>query len=51
MPRIMIQMFEGRSQDQKRAICRRITEVMRQEAGAKPEAVTIVIQRNQQSKR
>lgn len=43
MPRITIQMFEGRTQDQKRAICKRITQVMCEEAGVKPDAVTIVI--------
>ena len=43
MPRITIQLFEGRTLEQKRKICKRITDVMCEEAGAHPDAVTIVI--------
>ena len=43
MPRITVQMFEGRTLEQKRALCAGITRVVTETTGARPEAVTIVI--------
>jgi len=41
MPAIQITLLQGRSIDQKRRIARRVTDVMVEEAGTKPEAVVI----------
>ncbi len=41
MPHVQITLLEGRSDDQKRRIARRVTEVLAEEAGAKPEAVSV----------
>lgn len=42
MPDVHITMLEGRSLDQKRKLAERITKVMVEEAGAKPESTHIV---------
>lgn len=44
MPNVTIQMFEGRSIDVKRNMCKRIAEVIAEETGLKPESVNIVIE-------
>ena len=41
MPQVQITMLQGRSTDQKRKAAQRITEVMRDELGVKPEVLTI----------
>jgi 4-oxalocrotonate tautomerase len=43
MPTIEVMMLEGRTQEQKKNVVRRITEVMVEEADAKIENVTIHI--------
>lgn len=42
MPRITIQLFEGRSIEQKRAAAAKITEAICETCAAKPQDVTIV---------
>jgi len=42
MPDVHITMLEGRSVEQKRKLVERITQVMVEEAGAKPESTHIV---------
>ena len=44
MPRITIQAIEGRSLDQKRELVHRITEVVVEVFGARPEGVDILFQ-------
>lgn len=41
MPHVQITLLEGRSDDQKRRVARRVTEVLVEETGAKPEAVSV----------
>ena len=41
MPHIQITWIEGRTTEQKRTLVTRLTELMVQEASAKPESVTI----------
>ena len=41
MPMIQITLLQGRTPEQKRKIAERITAVMAEEAGTKPEGVTI----------
>ena len=43
MPMIQVTMLEGRSVEQKRKLAQRLTDAMVEEAGAKREAVTVVI--------
>ncbi|MDR0899236.1 MAG: 2-hydroxymuconate tautomerase family protein [Lactobacillaceae bacterium] len=43
MPEIQIDMLEGRTPEQIKAVVKNITDVMVKDAGAKPEAVHIVI--------
>ena len=43
MPTINVQLFEGRTQEQKRAFAKAITEVTVQTLGASPESVDIII--------
>ena len=43
MPFIQVSMLEGRTEEQKRALLRRLTEVTVETLGAKPESVRIVI--------
>jgi 4-oxalocrotonate tautomerase len=44
MPIIRVEMFSGRSRDQKRLLVRELTDTFVRVAGGKPESVTIVIQ-------
>jgi 4-oxalocrotonate tautomerase len=41
MPMVQITMLEGRTTDQKRKIAKRITDVLVEEAGARPEGIVI----------
>jgi 4-oxalocrotonate tautomerase len=43
MPIIRIEMFRGRSREQKRLLIRELTEAFVRVAGGKPESVTIVV--------
>ncbi|WP_300040159.1 tautomerase family protein [Methanospirillum sp.] len=43
MPAIQITMAEGRTPEQKRAVAKRVTEVLVQELGVSPDAVTVYI--------
>jgi 4-oxalocrotonate tautomerase len=43
MPVITVHMYPGRTPAQKEAVVRGITEVMVRDAGAKPEAVEVLI--------
>jgi 4-oxalocrotonate tautomerase len=43
MPIIRVEMFKGRSREQKRALVRALTDSFIGVAGGKPEGVTIVI--------
>ncbi|MFI3141614.1 MAG: tautomerase family protein [Clostridia bacterium] len=43
MPYVSIQMFEGRDVDTKRSFCQKIAQVVSEEIGVKPEAVTVRI--------
>ena len=44
MPVVNVQMFPGRTLDQKRALVRAITDAMVQHAAAKPDALHVIIQ-------
>ena len=44
MPEITIELNEGRSIEQKRALCKAITDAMVQHAGAKPTNLHVIIQ-------
>jgi 4-oxalocrotonate tautomerase len=44
MPTINVQMFEGRTVEQKRAFVQAVTEATCKSLGCKPEAVDIIIQ-------
>lgn len=41
MPHIQITLVEGRSEDEKRRVAAGVTRVMVEEAGAKPEYITV----------
>jgi 4-oxalocrotonate tautomerase len=41
MPQVQVVMLEGRTEEQKRRLARRITEVLEEEAGARREAVSV----------
>lgn len=43
MPIVTVQMWEGRSDQQKRELVKALTDAMVEKAGTKPEAVQIVI--------
>ena len=43
MPVINIDMWEGRTEDQKRKIVKAVTEAMHESAGVNPEGLTIII--------
>ncbi len=43
MPVVVVEMWEGRSLEQKRALVRAITEAMIQHAGAKPDHLHVII--------
>ena len=42
MPHVQITLLEGRTVEQKRRVVKRITEVIQEELGVKPEALSIV---------
>jgi len=44
MPIIKVDMFTGRTREQKRALARELTEAFVRAVGGKPESVTIVFQ-------
>jgi 4-oxalocrotonate tautomerase len=44
MPTINVQMFEGRTPEQKRAFVQAVTKATCESLGCKPEAVDIIIQ-------
>ena len=44
MPVVTVQMWTGRTQQQKRALARAITDAMVQHAGAKPTNLHVIIQ-------
>lgn len=44
MPTINVQLFEGRTQEQKRAFVKAVTEATCQTIGCEPSAVDIIIQ-------
>ncbi len=44
MPIIRVEMFKGRSREQKRSLVRELTETFVRVAGGKPESVTIILQ-------
>ena len=41
MPHVNITMLAGKSTEQKRTVARKITDVLKQDFGAPPEAITI----------
>ncbi len=43
MPHVQITLLQGRSQDQKRKLAKRVTDVLVEECGANRDAVTIAI--------
>lgn len=44
MPIVTVKMLEGRTDEQKRALCEQVTDVLVETIGAKREAVSIVIE-------
>ncbi|WP_163527469.1 2-hydroxymuconate tautomerase [Halobacillus ihumii] len=44
MPIITVQMLEGRTDDQKKALVERVTDAVTDTTGARKEAVTVVIE-------
>lgn len=44
MPVVMVHMWEGRSPQQKKALAKAITDAMVEHAGARPDALHVVIQ-------
>jgi 4-oxalocrotonate tautomerase len=44
MPVIRVEMFKGRTREQKRALARELTDSFVKVCGGKPESVTILIQ-------
>lgn len=44
MPYVTIKMFEGRSDEQKRTICEKVTEVVAETTGAPADRVTVFIE-------
>jgi len=44
MPIIRVEMFKGRSREQKRALVRELTEAFVRAAGGQAEAVTVVLE-------
>ena len=43
MPVVIVEMYEGRTLEQKRALVRAITQAMVEHAGARPEQLHVVI--------
>lgn len=44
MPYVTVKMFEGRTDDQKRALCEKVTEAVVETTGARAEAVVVFIE-------
>jgi len=44
MPIVTVQLWEGRSEEQKQAVAQGITKLLQQECGAKPEATVVIFQ-------
>ncbi|KXH83934.1 2-hydroxymuconate tautomerase [Sporosarcina sp. HYO08] len=44
MPIVTVKMLEGRTDEQKRALCEQVTDVLVETIGAKREAISIVIE-------
>lgn len=44
MPVVTVQLWEGRTLEQKRALVRAITEAMIEHAGARPDALHVILQ-------
>ena len=44
MPVVTVQLWEGRSLEQKRRLVRAITEAMVEHAGARPDALHVILQ-------
>ncbi len=43
MPVVTVELWEGRTVEQKRALCRAITDAMTEHAGARPDALHVII--------
>ncbi len=43
MPHVQITMLEGRTIEQKRKLVKRITEVVQEELGTKPEGISVAL--------
>jgi 4-oxalocrotonate tautomerase len=43
MPVVTVELWEGRTLDQKRALCKAITEAMIEHAEAKPDALHVIL--------
>jgi 4-oxalocrotonate tautomerase len=43
MPVVTVELWEGRTIEQKRALCRAITDAMVEHAGARPDALHVII--------
>ncbi len=44
MPVVVLKMLEGRTLEQKKAVCKRISDVICEEVNATPENVTVIIE-------
>ncbi|GKV66853.1 MULTISPECIES: 2-hydroxymuconate tautomerase [Sporosarcina] len=44
MPIVTVKMFEGRTDEQKRALCEKVTEAVIESVGAPIENVTVIIE-------
>jgi 4-oxalocrotonate tautomerase len=43
MPVVIVELWEGRSVEQKRALCKAITDAMVEHAGARPDGLHVII--------
>lgn len=43
MPVVTVEMFEGRTVEQKRALCRALTDAMVEHAAARPDALHVIL--------
>ena len=43
MPVVTVEMWEGRTVEQKRALCRAITDAMVEHAGARPDGLHVIL--------
>jgi 4-oxalocrotonate tautomerase len=44
MPIVTVQMWEGRTEEQKQAVAKGITKLLQQECNAKPEATIVIFE-------